>query len=216
MEKIRVLLADDHAILRAGLKMFINAQEDMLCVGDAGNGRSALEIALQQKPDVILLDLNMPELNGLEALPQFRAQLPETRILILTMYTDETHFRKALAAGAAGYVLKKAADQELLSAIRAAMRGDVYIHPGMTKSLLNQMLPEGEAAALPSEEILSIREREVIHGVAQGHTNQEIADRLSLSIKTVETYRGRAMNKLNLKNRADLVRYALKQGWLQE
>jgi two-component system response regulator NreC len=198
------------------LKMFINAQEDMLCVGDAGNGRSALEIALQQKPDVILLDLNMPELNGLEALPQFRAQLPETRILILTMYTDETHFRKALAAGAAGYVLKKAADQELLSAIRAAMRGDVYIHPGMTKSLLNQMLPEGEAAALPSEEILSIREREVIHGVAQGHTNQEIADRLSLSIKTVETYRGRAMNKLNLKNRADLVRYALKQGWLQE
>jgi len=216
MEKIRIMLADDHAILRAGLKMFINAQEDMLCVGEAENGQVALEIARQQKPDVILLDLNMPELGGLDALPKLKTQLPETRILILTMYTDESHFRQALAAGAAGYVLKKAADQELLSAIRATMRGDVYIHPAMTKSLLNEMLSDGQSIETPSEEILSKREREVLKGVARGHTNQEIANRLSLSVKTVETYRARAMNKLNLKNRAALVRYALKQGWLQE
>jgi len=216
MEKIRVLLADDHAVLRTGLKMFINTQEDMLCVGEAKNGRSALEIALQQKPDVILLDLSMPELSGLDVLPKLKAQLPEMRILILTMYTDESHFRQAMAAGAAGYVLKKAADQELLSAIRATMRGEVYIHPAMTKSLLNQMLPERGSAETPSEEILSKREREVLKGVARGHTNQEIADRLSLSVKTVETYRARAMTKLKLKTRAALVRYALKQGWLQE
>ena len=216
MEKIRIMLADDHAILRAGLKMFINAQEDMLCVGEAENGQVALEIARQQKPDVILLGLNMPELGGLDALPKLKTQLPETRILILTMYTDESHFRQALAAGAAGYVLKKAADQELLSAIRATMRGDVYIHPAMTKSLLNEMLSDGQSIETPSEEILSKREREVLKGVARGHTNQEIANRLSLSVKTVETYRARAMNKLNLKNRAALVRYALKQGWLQE
>jgi DNA-binding NarL/FixJ family response regulator len=160
----------------------------------------------------------MPRLGGLAALPEIRRKAPQTRILVLTMHADDEYLRQCLKGGAAGYVLKQAADQELLLAIRAVMRGEVYIHPAMTRGLLGDLVdrardPSGFLKPEGSAE-LSEREAEVIKQVARGHTNQEIADRLGLSVKTVETYRARAMEKLGLANRAALVRYALEKGWL--
>jgi two-component system, NarL family, response regulator NreC len=211
--KIRIFLADDHAVLRTGLKMFINSQPDMVCVGEAGDGESTLAQLRQIRPDLLLLDLSMPGLGGLDALPEIRHQVPETRVLVLTMHTEEDYLHQALSQGAAGYVLKQAVDQELLNAIRATMRGEVYIHPAMTRALLEQMISPVQPDE-HQEAGLSDREREVLQGVARGYTNQEIADQLSLSVKTVETYRSRATTKLGLKSRAALVRYAQQKGWL--
>ena len=215
-QKIRVFLADDHAVLRTGLKMFINSQPDMDCVGEAGDGASTLALARDLRPDVLLLDLSMPGLGGLEALPEIRRQIPSTRVLVLTMHTEEDYLHQALTQGAAGYVLKQAVDQELLSAIRAAMRGEVYIHPAMTRALLDQMISPAQQPDARLEASLSEREREVLLWVARGYTNQEISDRLALSVKTVETYRSRATSKLGLKSRAALVRYVQQRGWLNE
>lgn len=215
-EIIRVLLADDHAVLRSGLKLMLDARDDMSVVGEAGDGVDVLPLALETNPDVILLDLTMPRLGGLEALPLLREQTPDARILILTMHDDQGYLRQALRMGAAGYVLKKAADVELIAAIQAVMRGDVYVHPSMTRSLLEEMIPGGEDGS-GEEDLwytLSEREQEVLRLVALGHTNQEIADRLSLSVKTVETYRARGMDKLALRSRAALVRFALARGLL--
>jgi two-component system response regulator NreC len=219
VEKIRVFLADDHAVLRTGLKMFINSQPDMVCVGEAGDGESTLNRLRQIRPDLLLLDLSMPGLGGLDVLPEIRRQAPETRVLVLTMHTEEDYLHQTLSQGAAGYVLKQAVDQELLNAIRATMRGEVYIHPAMTRALLDQM----SSRMQPSQQLderqeagLSDREREVLQWVARGYTNQEIANQLSLSVKTVETYRSRATSKLGLKSRAALVRYAQQRGWLNE
>jgi len=218
MTKTRILLADDHAVLRAGLRLLIEAQADMTCVGEAGDGVELLAQVERLRPDLVLLDLSMPRLGGLAALPEIRRKAPDARILVLTMHADDEYLRQSLKAGAAGYVLKQAADQELLLAIRAVMRGEVYIHPAMTRSLLGDLVDRSRdaTAAAREEDALSEREAEVIKQVARGHTNQEIADRLGLSVKTVETYRARAMEKLGLANRAALVRYALEKGWLGE
>ncbi len=218
MTKTRILLADDHAVLRAGLRLLIEAQADMTCVGEAGDGVELLAQVERLRPDLVLLDLSMPRLGGLAALPEIRRKAPGARILVLTMHADDEYLRQSLKAGAAGYVLKQAADQELLLAIRAVMRGEVYIHPAMTRSLLGDLVDRSRdaTAAAREEDALSEREAEVIKQVARGHTNQEIADRLGLSVKTVETYRARAMEKLGLANRAALVRYALEKGWLGE
>lgn len=213
---IRVLLADDHAVLRSGLKLMLDARSDMTIVGEAGDGVDVLPLALETNPDVILLDLTMPRLGGLAALPLLREQAPDVRVLILTMHDDQGYLRQALRMGAAGYVLKKAADVELIAAIQAVMRGDVYVHPSMTRSLLEEIIPESEDR--PGEKdlwrTLSEREQEVLRLVALGHTNQEIADRLALSVKTVETYRARGMEKLALRSRAALVRFALAEDLL--
>jgi two-component system response regulator NreC len=215
-QKIRVFLADDHAVLRTGLKMFINSQNDMICIGEAGDGKSTLAQVRQLRPDLVLLDLSMPGLGGLEALPEIIQQAPDTRVLVLTMHTEEDYLHQAITLGAAGYVLKQAADQELLSAIRAAMRGEVYIHPAMTRALLDQMISSVQQPEGYLEVSLSEREREVLQWVARGYTNQEVANRLALSVKTIETYRSRATTKLGLKSRAALVRYAQGQGWLNK
>lgn len=217
VSSIRVLIADDHAVLRAGLRMLLDAQPDMAVVGEAGDGREAIDRASALQPDVILLDLTMPNLGGLAALPQLRDAAPQARVLILTMHDDESYLRQVLAAGAAGYVLKKAADTELLSAIRVVHRGDVYLYPSLTRTLLDSLLGREAKATTPSrdpEETLSEREQAVLRLVALGHTNQEIADKLFLSVKTVETYRARAMDKLGLRSRAALVRFAVEHGWL--
>jgi len=218
MIKTRILLADDHAVLRAGLRLLIEAQADMMCVGEAGDGLELLAQAERLKPDLVLLDLSMPRLGGLAALPDIRRKATSARILVLTMHADEEYLRRCLKGGAAGYVLKQAADQELLLAIRAVMRGEVYIHPAMTRALLGDLVDRSRDLTAPaaSDAALSDREAEVIKQVARGHTNQEIADQLSLSVKTVETYRSRAMEKLRLTGRAALVRYALERGWLGE
>lgn len=212
-ETIRVVLADDHAVLRAGLKLLLEGEPDMRVVGEAADGAAVLPLSEACQPDLILLDLTMPRLGGLEILPLLQKQVPLPKILILTMHDDEGYLRQALQEGASGYVLKKAADVELLSAIRAVMRGEVYIHPAMTRPLLDGVMPNGMPdTARTGEELwatLSDREQEVLQLVAIGHTGREIADRLSLSVKTVETYRARGMEKLDLRSRAALVKFAL-------
>ncbi len=216
-QRIRVLLADDHAVMRSGLRLLIDNQPDMHVIGEAGDGLQAIDQAAALQPDVILLDLTMPRLDGLASLKQIRERASHSRVLILTMHADEHYLREALSRGAAGYVVKQAADQEVLSAIRAVMRGEVYIHPSLTKALLGNLIDQTRISVPTGSGLtLSERETEVIKAVARGHTNQEIAEKLALSVKTVETYRTRAMEKLGLSSRAALVRYAMEQGWLNE
>ncbi len=212
-QTVRILLADDHAVLRTGLRLLLSSQDGFSVVGEASTGTETLSLAEKLQPDLILLDLSMPALGGLEALPVLRRLSPEARILILTMHDDPQYLRQALKNGAAGYVLKKAADIELLSAVRAVMRGEVYVHPALTRVLLEDVLPTPDSAAVAgSWEALSEREQEVLRLVALGYTSAEIAEQLSLSAKTVETYRARGMEKLGLSNRAALVRFALNNG----
>ncbi|MFQ5613277.1 MAG: response regulator [Anaerolineae bacterium] len=215
---IRILLADDHAVLRAGLKALLNTEPDMQVVGEAGDGRQCVRAAADLKPDVILLDLNMPHCNGLEALTQLRQRTPNSRVLILTMHDDAGYLRQALAAGSAGYILKQAADTELLTAIRTVYHGGVFLHPGHTKILLEDASDQTPPSS-PTDDLmarLSERELEVLRLIALGHSNKEIAGMLHLSVKTVETYKARIMEKLTLKSRAALVRFALEHGLLDE
>jgi two-component system response regulator NreC len=212
----RILLADDHAVLRSGLRLLLTSQSEYEVVGEASSGTETLDLAEQLQPDLVLLDLSMPALGGLDALPTLRKLVPSARILILTMHDDPQYLRQALKHGASGYVLKKAADAELLSAMRSVLRGEVYVHPSMTRILLEDMLPESQSADKEdSWGGLSDREQEVLKMVALGHTSAEIAEQLSLSAKTVETYRARGMEKLGLRTRAALVRFALQQGLIK-
>jgi two-component system, NarL family, response regulator NreC len=210
----RVLLADDHAVLRSGLRLLLTSQNEYEVVGEASSGKETLSLAEQLQPDLILLDLSMPFLGGLEALPALRKLVPSTRILILTMHDDPQYLRQALKNGASGYVLKKAADAELLSAMRAVLRGEVYVHPSMTRVLLEDILPASPLGEDAWND-LSEREQEVLKMVALGHTSAEIATQLNLSAKTVETYRARGMEKLGLRTRAALVKFALQEGLIK-
>ncbi len=209
----RILLADDHAVLRSGLRLLLTSQNEFEVVGEASSGTETLTLAEQLQPDLILLDLSMPALGGLEALPTLRKLVPSARILILTMHDDPQYLRQALKHGASGYVLKKAADAELLSVMRAVLHGEIYVHPSMTRILLEDILPESQSLnGKDAWKSLSDREREVLEMVALGHTSGEIASQLNLSAKTVETYRARGMEKLGLRTRAALVRFALQEG----
>lgn len=213
---IRVLIADDHAVLRAGLRMLLDAEADIEVVGEAADGSQVLTRIRESAPDIVLLDITMPRVGGLDALRRI-GELPRPpRVLILTMHDDEAYLREALAAGASGYVLKQAADTELLSAIRAVYSGGTYLHPAHAKLLLDSMVDRGKSR-LPqdTEPQLSAREQEVLRLIALGYTNQQAADTLCLSVKTVETYRARLMAKLGLQTRADLVRYAMDKGLLE-
>ena len=215
----RILLAVDHAVLRAGLRMLLSAEADMEVVGEAGDGNQALEKVTALQPDIVLLDLTMPGLDGLTTLPRLKQAAPEARVLVLTMHEDEAYLRQALGAGAAGYVLKKAADVELLSAIRAVAQGEIYVHPAMTRMLLEGLLPHPPDQADHDTQLwehLSEREQQVMRGVVFGYTSEEIAEQYHLSVKTVYTYRSRAMLKLGLENRAQLVDLALRLGILSE
>ena len=215
--KIRILLADDHAVLRAGLRAIINTQPDMEVVGEAADGKEAIEQLQQLNPDLVVLDLTMPGLGGLSALSIIRERAPKTKVLVLTMHDDEGYVRRVLEAGGSGYVVKKAADTELLLAIRAVKRGEVYVHSSLTKPLLEAIFDrraeESSGVSIEVED-LSEREKEVLRLLARGYTNQQIADTLFLSVKTIETYRARVMEKLNLRTRAELTHFALKKGLL--
>lgn len=213
---VRVLLADDHAVLRAGLRLLLTSQNEFEVVGEAASGTETLSQAEKLQPDLILLDLSMPALGGLDILSTLQKLVPYTRILILTMHDDPQYLRQALKQGASGYVLKKAADAELLSAMRAVLRGEVYVHPSLTRILLEDMLPESQSVSDEDTwSSLSEREQEVLKMVALGHTSAEIAEQLSLSTKTVETYRARGMEKLGLRTRAALVKFALQEGLIK-
>lgn len=217
MAKIRILIADDHAVLRAGLRMLVGAQADMEVVGEAADGDEAVRRVLETRPDVALLDITMPGIGGIKAIERIRQEAPETRVLVLTMHDVPAYLRSVLAAGGSGYVVKRAADTELLSAIRAVHRGRTVLDPTLAVRVVQRGLGRRAAtgalgATGAPVSPLSQREREVLDLVAQGYTNQQIADRLGLSVKTVETYRSRLVEKLGLRSRADLVRYALDSG----
>jgi DNA-binding NarL/FixJ family response regulator len=213
-ESIRILLADDHAVLRSGLRLLIDQQDDMQVIGEAGDGREVITVAQQLQPDVILLDINMPHIDGLSALEPLREVAPQARILILTMHDDGDYLRHALQSGASGYVLKQAVDHELLLAIRAVMRGETPIHSAMTSKLFQPGTTINTDGKDNPWGTLSEREHNVLRLVALGYTNSEIGEELFLSVKTVETYRARGMEKLDLKTRAQLVKSALHHGIL--
>lgn len=218
MNKIKLLLADDHAILRAGLRTLFNAQSDMEVIAEAADGEEAVRKSLELIPDIVLMDISMPKLGGLEATQQIKKRNPAIKVLVLTMYEDDSYLHQMLQAGASSYVPKKAADTELLDAIRATYRGEHFLHSSMTSGFVAEIqsnVREASQVEDPVKEALSQREKEVLQLLAMGYTNQQIADKLFLSIKTVETYKTRVKDKLGLTGRADLVRYAVKTGLLK-
>jgi two-component system, NarL family, response regulator NreC len=210
---IRVVLVDDHAVVRSGLRLLLDGQEDIEVVGEAGNAKDAVFRARALKPDVILLDMVMPGESGLEVLPKLLKESGDTRVLVLSMQDDPSYVREAFAAGASGYVLKEAADEEVVSAVREIAAGGRYVHPALGARLVAAEAAERAAA---EADPLSEREREVLRLLALGHTNQEIAQRLYISVRTAESHRAHIMQKLRLSTRAELVRYALSQGLLAE
>jgi DNA-binding NarL/FixJ family response regulator len=217
MATLNVLLADDHAVLRAGLRMLINAQPDMEVVGEAADSTEALAKVRALKPDVLTLDLTMPGGSSIKLIERLREECPRTRVLVLTMHDDPAYLRAVMAAGGSGYVVKTAADAELLNAIRAVCEGRIVVDLKLPKSATPPPVGRdaGPGPARPAGfASLSAREREVLTLLVQGHTNPEMADRLFLSVKTIETYRARIADKLGLRTRADLVRYALEIGLL--
>ena len=215
MEKIRVLLADDHAVLRAGLRLLLDAQADMEVVGEASTGDQAVTQVEELAPDIVLLDITMSGLDGLDAVRRIKEDNPEVKVLALTMHDDESYLRQVLEGGGSGYVLKRAADTELLSAIRAVHEGGTYLHPSHAKILLEGTVEaQEEGKERNSYDILSNREKQVFKLVVLGYTNRQIANKLFLSVKTVEAYRARMQEKLGIRGRVALVRYALSKGLL--
>jgi two-component system response regulator NreC len=210
---ISVVVVDDHAVVRSGLRLLLDNQEDIEVVGEAGNAKDAIFRARALKPDVILLDVVMPGESGIEVLPKLLKESPETKVLILSMQDDPSYVREAFAAGANGYVLKEAADEEVVSAVREIAAGAPYVHPALGARMVAADAAERAAA---EADPLSEREREVLRLLALGHTNQEIAQTLFISVRTAESHRAHIMQKLRLSTRAELVRYALSQGLLAD
>ena len=208
---IRIVVVDDHAVVRSGLRMLLEAEDDIEVVGEAGNTRDAVFEVRAQKPDVILLDVVMPGESGIEATPKLLHEAPEAKILMLSMQDDPRYVREAFAAGASGYVLKEAADAEVVSAIREVAGGTRYVHPALGARMV---AADAAARAAADSDPLSDREHEVLKLLALGHTNQEIAQTLYISVRTAETHRAHIMRKLNLTTRAELVRYAIEHGQL--
>jgi two-component system response regulator NreC len=210
---IRLVLIDDHAVVRSGLRLLLDGQEDIEVVGEGGNAQDAVFRARALQPDVMLLDVVMPGESGIEVVPKLLKESPETKILVLSMQDDPSYVREAFAAGAKGYVLKEAADEEVVSAVREVANGGSYVHPALGARMVAAEAAERAAA---EADPLSEREREVLRLLALGHTNQEIAGQLYISVRTAESHRAHIMQKLRLSTRAELVRYALSAGLLAE
>ncbi|MEO5791227.1 MAG: response regulator transcription factor [Gaiellaceae bacterium] len=209
----RVLVVDDHAVVRAGLRLLLEVEADLEVVGEAGDAREAVFQTRALLPDVIVLDLLMPGRSGIDVLPELRKDAPQAQVLVLSMQDEPSYVREAFAAGASGYVLKEAADTDLVSAVRAVAAGERYVHPALGARLV---AAEADARRLTEEDPLSDREREVLRLLALGHTNQEIANLIYISVRTAETHRAHIMQKLRLQTRAALVRYAMTHGLLDE
>ena len=206
--RIRILLADDHAVVRQGFKMILAAQPDMEIVGEAGNGREAVELAEKLRPEVVVMDVSMPELNGIEATRRLAASIPHTRVVALSMHKDSVYVREILRAGARGYLLKESLATDLVTAVRAAAAGEAYISPAVS----NAVLDDYRRHVTNPIDLLTSREREVLQMLAEGKTNKEIAVVLNLSVYTVDAHRGRIMEKLNLHSINELVRFAVRNG----
>jgi two-component system response regulator NreC len=209
---IRVLVVDDHAVIRTGLRRVLDAEDDIETVAEAPNAERAVFEALEHKPDVVLMDVVMPGKSGIEGMPALLKAVPEAKVLVLSMQDDPRYVREAFDAGASGYVLKEAADSEVVSAVRAVAAGEQYLHPALGARLIAAEAEERKRAEVDP---LSEREREVLRLLALGHTNQEIAQMLYISVRTAETHRAHIMQKLGLSSRAELVRYALAEGLLE-
>lgn len=214
--KIRLLLVDDHAVVRSGLRMLLMSEEDMEIVGEAGNAAEALEAVRLLKPDVVLMDIGLPDMSGIEATREIRKQHPDVAVVALTIHEDEEYFFKMLDAGARGYVPKRAAPEELITAIRAAAINEVYIYPSLAKLLVRDYLSQDHSVEQSKAlDNLTDREQEVLTFLAEGKSNDEIAEGLVISPKTVARHRENIMHKLNLHSRAELVRYAIRKGIIE-
>lgn len=216
MNTLRIFLADDHVVMREGLRSLVNAQEDMNVVGEADNGRAALLKASELQPDVIIMDVSMPDLNGIQVTERLKRACQKITVLVLTAHDDSGYLRQLLEVGASGYVLKKAAAEELINAIRVVAAGGVYLDPTLAGKVVGGYLGKRQLGGKPRGNDLSEREAEVLRLVAWGYTNKEVAGYLRISVKTVETHKANLMQKLDLKSRVEVVRYALRQGWLRE
>ena len=211
MKRIRILLADDHAVVRQGFKMILDAEADMEIVGEAGNGRQAVDLAEQLRPDVVVMDVAMPELNGIEATRRLASSVPHARVIALSMHKDSVYVREILRAGARGYLLKDSGAADLVAAIHAVASGESYLSPAVS----NAVLDDYRRHVTNPIDLLTSREREVLQLLAEGKTNKEIAGVLNLSVYTVDAHRGRIMEKLNLHSITDLVRFAVRNGLIE-
>ncbi len=211
MNRIRVLLADDHTILRDGIRALLVDQADIEVIGEAEDGLSTVKMVGKLKPDVVIMDIAMPMLNGLEATRQIQRDHPQVKVLILTMHENEEYIRQVLAAGALGYVLKDAAAHDLLGAIRAVHRGEAVLSPAITRLVIEDYLRWGDIRPADTSNGLTPREREILQLIAEGYTNKEIAEILSLSVKTIQSHRSNLMSKLDLHDRGELIKYAIQK-----
>lgn len=211
MSKIRLLLVDDHQIVRAGLRLLFQTEKDMEIVGEVGSGDDAIKAVKELKPDVVVMDVVMPGMGGIEATRKIKAAWPDTAVLALTMHEDEQYFFEMLNAGASGYIPKRAAPDDLVSAIRVVKEGNVFLHATLARFLVRDVLG-GEKVSTPAVEELTPREQEVLTYIAEGYTNREIAEALIISVKTVDRHRENIMHKLNMHNRVELVKYAIEKG----
>ncbi|MGH9944412.1 MAG: response regulator transcription factor [Pyrinomonadaceae bacterium] len=216
MNKLRIFLADDHAIVREGLKALINAQPDMEVIGEAAEGHLALRGAMQLQPDVVVLDVSMPAPSGAEVAEKLKKARPAVRVLALTVHEDASYLRRLFEAGARGYVLKRAAADELIHALRRVAAGGTYIDPALAGKVVDRYLGRQPAGGAAQQGALSERETAVLRLIALGYSNKEIGTHLGVGVRSVETYKSRLMEKLDLRSRADIVRYALHQGWLRD
>jgi two-component system response regulator NreC len=213
--KVRVLLADDHQVVRKGLRMLVDGQPDMECVGEASDGRQAVAGVRDTLPDVAVLDVSMPRLNGLEAAELIRAEFPAVRVLALTRHADDAFLLRLLKAGVAGYVLKQSSADVMLAGIRAVAEGGSFLDPAVMGTVMGTFARDLTRTGAPATVDVTEREREVLRLIAWGYSNKEIAGKLDISVKTVEAHKANAMRKLNMRGRVDIVQYALLQGWLR-
>jgi DNA-binding NarL/FixJ family response regulator len=216
MTKIRVLLAEDHQLVREGLKLLVDNQPDMETIGDASDGRAAVRLAEQLRPDVVIMDVSMPGMNGLRATETLTQSCPGTKVLVLTRHTDEGFVHQLLRAGASGYVVKQSAPAELLAAVRAVAAGGRYLDPAIAGKVIDGFARSRASMESDAPTDLSERETEVLRHIARGYSNKEVAARLEVSVKTVEAHKANAMRKLEMRGRIDLVRYAVLRGWLED
>jgi DNA-binding NarL/FixJ family response regulator len=216
MSKLRVLVADDHAVLRDGLKALVSAQPDMEIVGEAENGQTTYERAKELMPDVVLMDISMPELNGLQATELLRRDCPRVKILVLTAYKDKGYLDRLLTVGASGFILKLSAAEELIGAIRLVAEGKTYLDPHMVDRIAEGYVRSKTLKGEVRQRELTSREEEVLRLIARGYSNKEVSTQLKIAVKTVESHKANLMRKLELRSRTEIVRYAVRQGWLQE